>query len=629
MPVPGRERLVEDVELPVARALEERQELGDERGRAEVLPVRLHGLEVCGGETGPAAEEFVDPVGARLRRGERVDGEGGALAERVVVGRQRVTAGRVHFDGELGGGRLLEVVAGDPAGERHDAGHLAPFRQGGDDEPPQAVVAVDDDDVVDERRDVVLEQRPLELLGGRGQGQARERAGGGGVVRQRPAHRRAERTVRGVAHSHLVGERFEQGAVRAGDDFVFARLLAAHGNGLHASLERLPAVRRAHAVCVHLFDVDVVVVDHAGGEAPREIARVSHHEVGHTREGRPEHVPAGRMEVDVEERVRDRVRLVGVHGEQGFAGRGQRARHGPVVAAAEARVGVDEADGPKVQFAERFCQAAHLVGVGFGEQRCVRAEALDPVARHDPPEEHLLRPVPRLEPAREAVPRGNVGARERPRCRRGPGELGRRGIEGSHVGVQPVEIRVDDPVARALRHADPGRRHVEGAMQQVLPDKALAQDFRSVAVRIEARQVDLPQALVALDVAHAPVGVGDRRGVDVRDAQVIVADLEGGVAVGDLDASIHGDVLAAGGVTGPRQRPRPCVTDRAERNPASPEALVGPEAALIFSGSGRAPPLPGLGDHFHLLRSQVLAYGKRWPEFHVGFVFQVERRPLG
>ena len=335
-------------------------------------------------------------------------------------------------------------------------------------------------------------------------------------------------------------EWLEQRAVRARDDLVLARVPAAHGNGLGASLQGLPAVGRADPVAVDLLDVDVLAVDPAGGETPGDVPRVAHHEVGRAGERRSEDVPAGRVQVDVEERVRDGMGLVRVHCEHGLAGCRQRPRHGPVVAAAEPRVGIDEADRPQVQVPQGFGQTTHFVGVLVREDGRMPAEPIDPVAGHDAPEEHLLRPGVSLEPVREAVTGGDVGPCEGPRGRADPGEFGRRRIERSDVGVETVEISVDDPVPFAVRDSEPSGGHVERSMQQVLPHKALAHDLGGVAVRVEARQVDLPQALVPLDVAHAAIRVGDRGGVDVRDAEAIVADLEGGVAAGDLDASIHG-----------------------------------------------------------------------------------------
>ena len=94
------------------------------------------------------------------------------------------------------------------------------------------------------------------------------------------------------------------------------------------------------------------------------------------------------------------------------------------------------------------------------------------------------------------------------------------------------------------------RGNVECAMQHVLTDEALAEHFRGVAVGVEAGQVDLPEPLVALDVSHAAISVGDRRRVDVRDAEIVPADVERAVAVGDVEGSVHWAVCLVPGFGG-------------------------------------------------------------------------------
>ena len=55
--------------------------------------------------------------------------------------------------------------------------------------------------------------------------------------------------------------------------------------------------------------------------------------------------------------------------------------------------------------------------------------------------------------------------------------------------------------------------------------------------------MNLPKAFVALDIAHAAERVGDGTGVDVRDAEIVPADVEFAVAVGYVEMSIHGNAI--------------------------------------------------------------------------------------
>ena len=103
--------------------------------------------------------------------------------------------------------------------------------------------------------------------------------------------------------------------------------------GFMTRLYLAPAIMGAVAVLLHLLNKQVVAVDKARGQSPSNVIGETHHEVRHTWKRCTKGIPVTRVQMHIEEGVRNRIRLMRVSGQQRCTADGALRCYRPVIAA--------------------------------------------------------------------------------------------------------------------------------------------------------------------------------------------------------------------------------------------------------------------------------------------------------
>ena len=128
------------------------------------------------------------------------------------------------------------------------------------------------------------------------------------------------------------------------------------------------------------------------------------------------------------------------------------------------------------------------------------------------------------------------------------GEVGALGVHGG-VDTAGVELEPVDLIGREVGVGTVGGgAELESALEAVVGDHVLAENFGHVAGDEAAKSVHLPEAVLCCDVALGDDEVVERGGADVGDAVGVALDGNGSGEAGDGDAAVE---LWEGVVHGP------------------------------------------------------------------------------
>ncbi len=306
-----------------------------------------------------------------------------------------------------------------------------------------------------------------------------------------------------------------------------AYLLPHHLPLLPASLELVAgAVGR-----VQPLDEQVVLVNHGRRDAPGDALVVTDDDGRHPRQADARRPQAGRLQVGLVPDAGDAQGQVGVVGQQRPAGGRLGAVHDPVVAGAAPghgqgqlpELGQDVRPHPPRRGAGRQHQGlvGGIEGLQFGQH--LGAEAFQ-----EPGAQHLPVPVAREGPGHEA-PDGQrvghlpgLGAVAEQQALQGWAATRQPGVHAGGEGLQRLPHLRLQTVHVAPRHpADSHPPHQAVVFQGGLPQH-LGQGARGQP----PVEVQLPEAVLGLDVAQGEEEVPQVAGVDVGDAPAVAQDLD-------------------------------------------------------------------------------------------------------